>query len=564
MPLIISIVVACLLAAGYYFYFWKGKNSTRPANGKVHVVDPNSEGQVEFAPGPCSAPDLEADVVGTSAVTGIGIGAAGAITLAQEFPLIGRAFAVLNKLYTVYREVGERNEICGRVLNWSSSILKILESIAGHYSEHRETSYTGEQQSLIRSVVEDLEVFCGESEKQLKKSTIVSFITSKETGRRLNILQQHVDTSLRNLMIGMQAEAVKQNGAILKNSAVTLDMVGDVHENVQEMMAQSKAQNDEVKVRLESMEKRKDAVELRDSRNKEMEIDDRSIKWIEKAPFAHGSFGDVFRVKYEGNIIVAKKICLRDVPDKALDATKKEYRKEVALMAELRSQSIVQILGALTRPTELIILMEYCEGGTLRQKLNNLDDGSDAGTWGGTEQASMLLDICFGMKYLHDKKVIHQDLKSLNILIDERGRGKVADFGNSKSNNLNSQNSARGESGVGTYAWCAPEVIKGEKASLKSDLYSFGIIVWEILTKQIPWEGMEVMQIVFATASENRRPELTQEQEETANETLKNIMRDSWQVDAMKRPHFDDLVEILDELHENLLGQHNENNIGNK
>lgn len=210
-----------------------------------------------------------------------------------------------------------------------------------------------------------------------------------------------------------------------------------------------------------------------------MEIDDRKVEWIEADPFAFGTFGAIYRVSYEGEVVCAKKISLREVPGGALESTKKEYTKEVALMAELRSQNIVQILGSCTRPMELIILMEYCGGGTLREKLDRVRayPGSDSEPWGEAEQLKMLRDISFGMDYLHSKKITHQDLKSLNILITISGKGKVADFGKSKSNKMSTQMSKKGGSDVGTYGWCAPEVIKGAKATPKADVYSFGIMV---------------------------------------------------------------------------------------
>ena len=129
-----------------------------------------------------------------------------------------------------------------------------------------------------------------------------------------------------------------------------------------------------------------------------MEIDDRKVEWIEADPFAFGTFGAIYRVSYEGEVVCAKKISLREVPGGALESTKKEYTKEVALMAELRSQNIVQILGSCTRPMELIILMEYCGGGTLREKLDRVraSPDSEAEPWGEAEQLKMLRDISYG------------------------------------------------------------------------------------------------------------------------------------------------------------------------
>jgi serine/threonine protein kinase len=199
----------------------------------------------------------------------------------------------------------------------------------------------------------------------------------------------------------------------------------------------------------------------RDEANDNMEIDDRMLTWHEKNPFAHGSFGAVYRVTYEQEIVVAKMISLREVPKSALESTKKEYKREVALMSALRSQNIVSILGCVTRPQELVILMEFCEGGTLR---NLLDLPREELPFGPQKQIKMALDVAYGMtyvatpapprksrllraslqpphsslfsffvapphpspvaRYLHAHRVIHQDLKSLNVRARERSERK--------------------------------------------------------------------------------------------------------------------------------------------
>ncbi|GMI34144.1 hypothetical protein TrCOL_g441 [Triparma columacea] len=280
----------------------------------------------------------------------------------------------------------------------------------------------------------------------------------------------------------------------------------------------------------------------RDSRLSSMEIDDRNVDWFEDEPFAQGSFGAVYRVKYEGKVCAAKMVSLRDVPKSQLEATKKEYKKEVALMGELRSNNTVQILGAITRPTELVILMEYCEGGDLRGLLDKARVGEVEFDHGAV--CNMLLEISYGMRYLHGRPspVIHKDLKSNNILIDREGSGKVADFGGSQSNNMSSSRSAKG-SGVGTQGWTAPEVIdEGLSAlSLKADVYSFAIVMWECLTQKIPWDGKTDGQIIKAIIKEQRPPV-----DESMNAELKALMEQCWSEDPKDRPHFDVIVKKLE------------------
>lgn len=274
-----------------------------------------------------------------------------------------------------------------------------------------------------------------------------------------------------------------------------------------------------------------------------MEIDDRKLEWIEANPFAIGTFGAIYRVIFEGEIVCAKKISLREISGAALESTKKEYTKEVALMSELRSQNIVQIFGSCTRKTELIILMEYCQGGTLRAKLDAHHAGKDTALWGIAEQYKMLRDISYGMDYLHSKKIIHQNLTSANILITSTGKGKVNDFGKSKSNKLSSQMSKKGGTVVGSYCWSAPELIKGEKATEKSDVYSFGIILWEVITCRIPWEGLDDGKIIGKVVFEGQRPVI----EETAivDAQLKKLMEKCWNAETRKRPYFDEIIKML-------------------
>ncbi|GMH52092.1 hypothetical protein TrRE_jg840, partial [Triparma retinervis] len=160
------------------------------------------------------------------------------------------------------------------------------------------------------------------------------------------------------------------------------------------------------------------------------------------------------------------------------------------------------------------------------------------------KMCNMLLEISYGMRYLHGRPspVIHGDLKSNNILIDREGSGKVADFGKSQSNSTSSHQSKR-NSGVGTQGWTAPEILeKGSDAlTLKADVYSFGIIIWECATKKIPWEGMTDNQINRAMIKE-QRPQV----DESMDKELRALMEQCWSEDPKDRPHFDVIVKKLE------------------
>jgi len=135
-------------------------------------------------------------------------------------------------------------------------------------------------------------------------------------------------------------------------------------------------------------------------------------------------------------------------------------------------------------------------------------------------------EICCGMAYLHANGILHCDLKSSNILLTESGQAKICDFGLATrfatSSNLSDdtptshigetlQTSQIGETPqmlgrVGTHHWMAPEVLRGEGFRRASDVYSFGMLLWEVLVRRIPYQNMPVAHIIACAGYGRRRP----------------------------------------------------------
>ena len=150
-------------------------------------------------------------------------------------------------------------------------------------------------------------------------------------------------------------------------------------------------------------------------------------------------------------------------------------------MVKLRSPRIVQVFGVVTTDSSWLgLVVEYCSGGDLRTAL----DADGAASIDEAQRRSWLSDIAMGLTYLYSKGVEHRDLKSLNVLLDGARRCKVTDFGLSKSEDLNTAatQSTMGGGAKGTPAYMAPELLDSNTFTEKTDVYAYGMIVFEVLT----------------------------------------------------------------------------------
>jgi len=145
------------------------------------------------------------------------------------------------------------------------------------------------------------------------------------------------------------------------------------------------------------------------------------------------------------------------------------------------------------------------------------------------------------MLYLHGSNpvILHRDLKSDNLLVASDWTIKVADFGLTRF----LSNGKKAMTQVGTPMWMAPEIIMGKKYTEKADVYAFGIILWEIMTRCEPYDDKEPMQIVVEVVNDNLRPKMLPEFE---GDALIPLMKDSWVTNPDERPSFKEIVERLE------------------
>lgn len=169
------------------------------------------------------------------------------------------------------------------------------------------------------------------------------------------------------------------------------------------------------------------------------------------------------------------------------------------------------------------------------------DDNSDINTQHAltaTEKTFIAYGVAVGMQFLHEKGIIHRDLKTQNILLDERNCPVISDFGSSR----NASGNAPKTSSIGTPNYMAPEFIQGEDYDLPVDVYSYGIILWEMLTEEVPFAGKESHNIILMVVIQHLRPPIP----ENIPTNLKKLIELCWSQDPQDRPTFEHITSLFE------------------
>eukprot|EP01120_Amphizonella_sp_Union-15-10_P011096 TRINITY_DN4615_c0_g1_i3.p1 TRINITY_DN4615_c0_g1~~TRINITY_DN4615_c0_g1_i3.p1 ORF type:complete len:254 (-),score=42.75 TRINITY_DN4615_c0_g1_i3:23-784(-) len=210
------------------------------------------------------------------------------------------------------------------------------------------------------------------------------------------------------------------------------------------------------------------------------EIDPSELEIINQ--IGSGCFGNVYSGKCRGKLVAIKKLHQQELEEDLLA----EFKKEVEIMTHLRHPNIVLYMGSCTVPGHLAIVTELLPKGNLADLLRNPDIEITT-----IQKLKMAKDIAQGMNWLHCSKppIIHRDLKPTNLLVDDNWNVKVCDFGLAsvqKTQVMTDEGDA-----PGTPLWMSPEVLLGKPLSEKADIYSYGIVLWEVLTRTEPFDHMD-------------------------------------------------------------------------
>jgi len=247
---------------------------------------------------------------------------------------------------------------------------------------------------------------------------------------------------------------------------------------------------------------------------------------------ARGSYGVVFEGSLFGTAVAVKQLHCKGLPGKE----RRAFERECEMMFRCRHPNLVMFMGRVIDEDKLMLVTELLERGSLyhmyhRQPQITPDHAAVL------RAVRVARDVARGVAYLHARDMVHRDLKSPNVLLSANGQGKVGDFGLSRVKDL-----TRTMTKCGSALWCAPEVLRGERFTESCDVYSFAIIVYELLAWAEPHEGMAAMDVMRRVAYRNLRPKLPS----LCPISLRRVLRACWQEPHTARPPLTLVIQHLD------------------
>jgi len=192
-----------------------------------------------------------------------------------------------------------------------------------------------------------------------------------------------------------------------------------------------------------------------------------------------------------------------------------------------------QFLGASLEPGNMFFITQLAEKGNLHNVVTNENPPAK-------QRVQFMRDVARGMNYLHqnDPVILHRDLKSTNILIEANYKALLCDFGISKPLH-GSKVTGKGQY-TGTFYWMAPD----DKQTVKADVYSFALVMWEALTGQFPFSGYSLSQLIMNVHTKGERPEIP----EGTHPDFKALIQSCWAQEPEARPAFSEILKQLDTL----------------
>jgi len=345
-------------------------------------------------------------------------------------------------------------------------------------------------------------------------------------------MDRHVTELLSKKTYNLEAAMQQQIQLLVSKQHVTPEAAAEQlanDENVLTVVA-SRAGVAESDVSAERLRIREDKLKL-------LKAHELTLDSIEKEPFARGGQAQVHKGTFTDKVVAVKLVPLRSLSDQEIERLKSSLATEVAICTKLsRSPFIVQVYGVVNVDRNFFgMVMEYMHRGSLRTRL---DDIGNYPTISEKQRLWWCRQIAAGIQFLYTNGVSHRDLKSSNVLLASRDSCKITDFGLARSEEFRTHTTQltmrSGGVPAGTYGFMAPELLQNNEFTEKSDVYSYAMVCFEIVTRERPWRGLSLPQIMKYVADEGKRPELPLH----VSAILISLIEICWKQDPNDRPTF--------------------------
>ncbi|XP_023237540.1 mitogen-activated protein kinase kinase kinase 13-like isoform X1 [Centruroides sculpturatus] len=239
-----------------------------------------------------------------------------------------------------------------------------------------------------------------------------------------------------------------------------------------------------------------------------------NLQWV-----GSGAQGAVFLGSLNNELVAVKKV-------------REKSETDIRHLRQLKHPNIVTFKGVCTQPPCYCIVMEYCPYGQLYDILKSDREIPPLTVVDWSKQ------IARGMEYLHSEKIIHRDLKSPNVLIGEKDVLKISDFGTCRQwNDISTRMSF-----AGTVSWMAPEIIRNEPCSEKVDVWSYGVLLWELLTCETPYKNVDSSAIIWGVGNNSLHLPVPS----SFPEGFQLLLKQCWSQKPRNRPSFHHILFHLD------------------
>ncbi|KAH7289469.1 hypothetical protein KP509_30G003700 [Ceratopteris richardii] len=261
---------------------------------------------------------------------------------------------------------------------------------------------------------------------------------------------------------------------------------------------------------------------------------------VSEPPIGEGSSAVVRQGVYKG----IHKVAVKELKGAFVKGSKTqaEFRREALSLISCAHKNILKLYGVCLSPTHgICIVTKFMQGGSLSDYLVKKKCLPTA------EVIKLAKDVATGMRFLHSKGILHMDLKTANVLLDEEGSAVIGDLGIARVKD--EKDDERPE--IGTYQYMAPEVCAGalldskggdmDWFTYKSDVYSFGILLWELVTCELPYADYNPVQAAVGVMMHGLRPAIPA----SAYPPLRCLMQKCWHQNPSCRPDFSQVVQML-------------------